>query len=359
MAKKFAFIVHPRADVAQDMGRLWKPLGLVPEAVYDWSMRHLPLPPINFGPVVRKDASGEPAGWIIILPVGARQLLTSGRKWSIAKIEQAVDKAEALGAEVVGLGALTSPIAAGGTLLRQRPNLTITSGNAFTAKLTYEAIARLLPATGAPDPHIAFVGATGSVGSCVVDLAAEAGLPGEVTLVARNRSRLEDLATRTRTTSTGTRVTVATEMSAVRTADLVVLLTSAADSVLRSEHLKPGAVVLDDTQPRNTDVSLLTERPDVTVVDGGMAFVDGFDIRADIGDIPSGYAYACLCETMLLALDDHRGPFSGRNPTVDQAHHMQRLADRFGHLGFGLGDFLSFGRPTTRPEAPARLALAS
>ncbi len=360
--KKFAFLVHPRAEVARDMSRIWGPLGLVPEVAYGWGLRRLPVPPVVLGTVSHKDGgiddAGDPLGWIVVVPVGARQLLTAPRRWALAKIEEAVDKAERLGAEVVGLGALTASVTGGGKLLRERPGVTITNGNAFTAQLTHEAIERLLPMTGRTNPHIAFVGATGSVGNCVVNLAAEAGLAGEVTLVARHPGRLEKLAAAVRTTSPHTAVHVSTDMAAVRQADLVVLLTSAAEAVLRAEHLGPGAIVLDDTQPRNTDPSLAEQRPDVLIVDGGMARVDGLDIRANIGDIPDGYAYACLCETMLLALDGHQGQGGIGHPTVEQAHHMQSLAERYRHLGFSLGDFVSFGRPISVPTLPV-LELAS
>ena len=38
----FAFLVHPRADVAPDMARVWPPLGVVPERAWQWGLRHLP-----------------------------------------------------------------------------------------------------------------------------------------------------------------------------------------------------------------------------------------------------------------------------------------------------------------------------
>ena len=44
-AKKFAFLAHPRADVAADMGRVWSPLGRIPSAAWDWGLRRLPVPP--------------------------------------------------------------------------------------------------------------------------------------------------------------------------------------------------------------------------------------------------------------------------------------------------------------------------
>lgn len=353
--KTFAFLVHPRAEVARDLGRLWSPLGRVPDPAWDWAMRRLPLPTIPWGSVHLR-ATDQPIGHILTVPVSARLLLSARRDWSIGKVEHAVDTAESLGAEVVGLGALTAPVTGGGHRLRSRPGIGVTNGNAFTAAMTHEAILRLLPVLPTASPHIAFVGATGSVGGCVVELVAGDDVAATITLVARNRHRLDDLAATVLTRRPRTDVRVATDMGAVRDADLVVVLTSAATTLVRPEHLKPGAVVLDDTQPRNTDPSIVHDRPDVVVVDGGMARVDGIDVRADIG-VPPGYAYACLCETMLLALADHEGDFCTARATVAQARHVQGLAVEFGALGFRLGEFLSFGepvdpdrlRPRTRP----------
>ena len=40
----FAFTVHPRAVLREDMARVWRPLGLVPEAVYDAAADHYVCP---------------------------------------------------------------------------------------------------------------------------------------------------------------------------------------------------------------------------------------------------------------------------------------------------------------------------
>ena len=290
--------------------------------------------------------------------MGARQLLTEDRRWVLGKIEQAVDRAVELGASVVGLGALTAPVTAGGRLLRERPGVTVTTGNAFTAHLTVEALRRLLPA--APGGHIAVVGATGSVGSCVVRLLADEPIGTALTLVAREPKRLAYARARgdrhpDQPGSSRWHVHTARTMDAVRDADLVLVLTSASDALLRGEHLKPGAVVLDDTQPRNTDPALATERPDVLVVDGGVAEIPGIDVRGDIG-LPRGLAYACLCETMLMALDGHRAHAVGA-ADVGHARRMRDAARRHAHLGFTLAEpALSFGRPIPWPSAAPVLA---
>ena len=144
-------------------------------------------------------------------------------------------------------------------------------------------------------------------------------------------------------------------MDAVRDADLVLVLTSATEALIGPEHLKRGAVVLDDTQPRNTDPALAQERPDVLVIDGGVAAVPGIRIRGDIG-LPKGLAYACLCETMLMAFDDATDRHETGQARVDHALRMRDAARRFAHLGFTLADPLSFGRPVAWPEPAGALA---
>ncbi len=346
--RRFAFLVHPRAQVSTDMARIWKPLGLIPDSAWGWGLRNLPVPPITLAKVHHDDATdAAPAGSVLVVPVGARQMLIEDRRWVIGRIEAAIDRAEALGAEIVGLGALTAPASGAGRLLRERPGITMTTGNAFTAYLTVEAIRRLLPA--ARGGHIAIIGATGSVGTCVVRLLADEPIGTDLTLIARNERRLEDLAGEFTARGTGISVRATTSMDAVRDADLVVVLTSATDAVLRSEHLRPGAIVLDDTQPRNTDPALMTERPDVLVVDGGVAAVPGIRIRGDIG-LPRGLAYACLCETMLMAFSGDATDAVGQ-ASVDHALRMRDAARRFAHLGFSLAEPLSFGRPARWPDA--------
>jgi predicted amino acid dehydrogenase len=348
------------------MARVWPPLGVVPEPAWQWGLRHLPLPPLTLAGVHRRrrpDADGDVGsgpdllGHVLVVPVGARQLLTEDRRWVLGKIEQAVDRAVDLGASVVGLGALTAPVTAGGRLLRERAGVTLTTGNAFTAHLTVEALRRLLPV--APGGHIAVVGATGSVGSCVVRLLADEPIGTELTLVAREPKRLTSLAQEVAAALTPRgrpmELHTARTMEAVREADLVLILTSASDALLRGEHLKLGAVVLDDTQPRNTDPALASERPDVLVVDGGVAAIPGIDVRGDIG-LPRGLAYACLCETMLMALDGH-GAHAVGAADVGHARRMRDAARRHAHLGFTLAEpALSFGRPIPWPSSAPVLA---
>ena len=351
----FAFVVHPRADVRKDLRRVWKPLGRLPRRALDRAMR-LPVPALPMGDVTFTDAPGTTAGRVLMVPIGAALMLSADRAFVLRQIGRALDAAARRGARTVGLGALTAPVSGGGRRVAGRPDVGVTNGNAYTAVMTVQGIERLLPRCPTTDPHVAVVGATGSVGSCVTRLLAGRGVVSRMTLVARTPATLDRLAAEVG--RPGLDVAVSTSLSSAREADLVVLMTSAPDAILGSEHLKPGAVVLDDTQPRNTRPSLATDRPDVTVVDGGVVAVPGADIRADIG-LPPRTTYACMAETMLLALDGHEGDFSVGRPTVEHADHIEALAGSYGHLGFHLAPPHSFGRPLGAgwEAAPADVAV--
>ena len=322
------------------MGILFgKPFSLVPEFAWRAALKHLPVPPMVTGKMSRVDLPSKIMGRIITVPLTPTQLLTLPRTQVQGRISQAIDKARDLGASVVGLGALTAPASAGGKAFAKRTDVGVTNGNAFTAAMTLQAIEKLIP-TLDRDPLIAIVGATGSVGSCLTRLYARQHA-GRLLLVARNEARLQALAADVHGGSI--EATISTNMADVAQADLVVLLTSSPDALLRSEHLKRGAVVLDDTVPRNTDENLLTERPDVLIVDGGLVEIPGFDLRGSIALAPK-LAYACLAETMLLALSGHKGHFCMGDAQVDQAEHILKLANEHRHLGFHLAPFRSFGK---------------
>lgn len=343
MQSTFAFLVHPRADIRRDLAGWLPPLGMLPEPVCDWALQMLPLPPLAVGKVRLPDAS-KTAGWIMLVPYSARQMLTLSRAQVTRKISAAIDKAVRLGANVVGLGALTAPVTGGGQRLAQRRDVAITNGNAFTAAMTVMAIKQLLARSSQSEPTVALVGASGSVGTCVAHLLARQHVIDRLLCVARSAERLERLAASLRAQAPGMHVRTSYDMAAVRDADLVVVLTSSADCLVRSEHLKPGATVLDDTQPRNTDPALLHERPDVLVVDGGLVALNDVHIGVNIG-LPPGCVYACLAETMLLALDGYDEHFSIGAPTVTQAEYIGQLAVKHRSYGFDLAPLHSFGRP--------------
>lgn len=341
--KKFAFLVHLRSSYRKDLGVLAPPLGWIPDSVYRFALRNRPLPPFIWNEVRLTPGATGPEGYIIMLPYSGRQLLEQ-QKLMLPRINQALALAADKGAEIVGLGALTSPVTLGGKLVEDNPHVAITNGNAYTALITHQRIRQLIRTCPSDKPMVALVGATGSVGTLVSQLLARHDGSADYLLIARNERRLNSLADDMQRIS-GTRPAVSQQLDDLREADIIGLLTSAADCLLQASHLKPGAVVLDDTQPRNTHPSLLRQRPDVTIIDGGLVSVPHLRFSKGHIGLSRGLSYACLAETMLLAQVGHTGNFSVGNPTYEQASHLQVLARQFAHLGFGLAPDHSFGKP--------------
>ena len=71
MTNTFAFTVHPRARLGEDLARVWSPLARVPDSVYDTALRRLPLPPVNMAGI---HIGGEHVGHVVLVPYGARHL---------------------------------------------------------------------------------------------------------------------------------------------------------------------------------------------------------------------------------------------------------------------------------------------
>jgi fatty aldehyde-generating acyl-ACP reductase len=329
---RFAFLVHPLAPVRQDMARLARPLGLLPDRLFEAAFAHLPVRAPQVATYTAEDRPDQLLGRVYGVPLSPRQLLHAPRPMVHDRIDRAVDQAVEAGATVVGLGALTAPAVSGGEALRYRTDIGVTNGNAFTAAMTAEGVRRV----AAPGCAVALVGATGSVGSAVAELLARDGY--DLTLIARNPARLATLRDRLGPARTST------DMSDARAAAVVVLLTSSTDNLLRAEHLGQGAVVMDCTQPRNTSPGLLADRPDVTVLDGGVVAIPGLRRRGHLA-IAADRAWACLAETMLLALADHRGHATVGNATLADVDRLTATAGRMHHLGFHLAEPTSFGRP--------------
>jgi fatty aldehyde-generating acyl-ACP reductase len=131
-------------------------------------------------------------------------------------------------------------------------------------------------------------------------------------------------------------------------ADVVITVTSAVDAIIYPQHLKPGAVVCDVARPRDVSVRVARERDDVLVIEGGVVAVPGdVDFGFDFG-FPPRTAYACMSETMMLALEGRIESFTlGKEVSLQQVETMQQLAQKH---GFRLAGFRSFEKALSEEE---------
>jgi predicted amino acid dehydrogenase len=133
----------------------------------------------------------------------------------------------------------------------------------------------------------------------------------------------------------------------LREADCVVTVTSSDAAIILPKHLKPGSVVCDVARPRDVSRRVAEQRDDVLVIEGGMIEVPGpVDFGFNFG-FPPRMSYACMAETMALALEGRYEDYTvGKNITVAQALEIQAIAARH---GFRLSGFRSF-EAEVKPE---------
>jgi predicted amino acid dehydrogenase len=129
-------------------------------------------------------------------------------------------------------------------------------------------------------------------------------------------------------------------MGDLQQADMVLTVTNAIEAVIEPHHLKSGAVVCDVARPRDVSRQVVNARNDVLVIEGGMVRVPGpVNFNFDFG-FPPGMAYACMAETITLALEGLYESYTlGKEITLGQVDTISNLASRH---GFQVSGFRSF-----------------
>ncbi len=356
--EKFAFIIHPidvRRDVARK-GGIYQLAKSLPEKAVEWMIKHREPVEISHITGVKSITGVEAEGWFIACPLTPRQLVTLPDDFVVKRLVQCGKVASSLGAKIIGLGAFTSVAGDGGVTVAKHLDIAVTTGNSYTVATAVEASIDAASRMGIniSTSKVAVVGATGSIGRTCAHLLSS--LAAEVALVGRDIGRLERVAEEL----DGARVTVHTNVhDGLKDAMVIVTVTSAVDTVIEPEDLAPGAVVCDVARPRDVSVRVARDRKDVLVIEGGVVRVPGDDVdfHFNFGFEPKT-AYACMSETMMLALDGRYENFTlGKDVSVQQVREINGLADKH---GFKLAGYRSFEKPVTPEtiEVTRRNALA-
>lgn len=356
--EKFAFIIHPLS--LQDMEHLSPLMRYIPGALIEACLKR--KHPFKVSHITGiKSPVAEAEGWFIGCPLTARQMMELPEDFVLERIIQCGEVAQELGAKIIGLGAFTSIVGDAGITVAKNLDIAVTSGNSYTVATAVQGTKQAAQLMGKDlkDCRAVVIGATGSVGAASVRLLAQE--VRHITLVARHRTPLEELAQEL-ISQDHCEVAISQEIhSALREADIVITVTSALDFLIEPEDLKPGAVVCDVARPRNVSREVSAKRNDVLVIEGGLINVPGnVDFHFDFG-FPPHTSYACMAETMILALDGRYENFSlGRALDVNKVKLISQLADKH---GFKMAGFRNFERAVTNEHIEevrhnAQLALA-
>jgi predicted amino acid dehydrogenase len=113
--------------------------------------------------------------------------------------------------------------------------------------------------------------------------------------------------------------------------DLIVTATSGAGKrILDIMEVKPGCVITDVARPLDLSAEDVAKRPDVLVVESGEIELPGEVKMRNIG-LPPGVVYACLAETVVLALEGRYETFTvGRNIEWERVKEIYQLGLKHG-----------------------------
>lgn len=402
----FAFLVHPLdLDNYPEFDR-----SLAPYTKEE--MRRLAeqfnslMKPFVIGKTRFVSATGDKVyGEFVVVPRTTEQLIHGSRQENLEVVAAAVELAHQRGAGIVGLGAYTAIVTRSGRALKDR-EVALTTGNSYTVVAAIEALLEANTRLGQDLTSLtaAVVGAAGSIGRGTALLlgpevqrlilvgnprSGEKGLERLQLVAAELFAQLVSEAEGGRTYAPGTigawllaqpgrpaaeageeayvawtqqllaRPDCPVQLSidiegSLKQAHAVVIATSSAEEFVTPEMLRHGAVVCDMSRPPNVSRRVEQERPDVLVLDGGVIEVPGKPWFGWNFGYEQGLAYACMSETMMLALErDYQDTSLGTDLTPAS---MLRFRDLARKHGFRLAGLRSFDRPVTEERWQELLA---
>ncbi len=343
--EKFAFVLHPLETM--DFARKYSIAKKVSPTILEGILKY--IPPIKVSHISGITSPyNEAEGWFVACPLTSKQMITLSEDYVLNKIIKTGRLAEKLGAKILGLGAFTSVVGDAGITIAKNLQIPVTTGNSYTVATAIAGTKKAASIMGLEmkKANVVILGATGSIGAaCAQILASEVKY---LTLVARDELKLEKVAKKIYADfGLSVRITNHSKV-ALRSADIVIAVTSALDSIVEVEDLKVGAIVCDVARPRNVSRKVAQLRDDILVIEGGVVEVPG-DVNFGFSfGFPEKMAYACMAETMILALEGRYESFTlGRELTVKQIEVMSQLADKH---GFRLAGLRSFERAITAEE---------
>lgn len=339
---RFAFVIHP---LSQKFFSNVEPLAtiakLTPPLVMDVVEKAVAYaPPFVYSHVtgIKSPTGAEAEGWLITVGGTPKELMAHSPEFTYARLLMAAATAKKLGAQVMGLGAFTKVVGDAGVTVAKQAPLPITTGNSYSASgalwAAHEAVLHLglaeIDDGGRIKGKSMVVGATGAIGSVCARLLALAS--DEIWLVSPESAKL--LALKHEIARDNPRAEVhaaATPGVHLKDMDLIVTATSGAGKrVLDIMEVKPGCVITDVARPLDLSAQDVAKRPDVLVIESGEIELPGEVRMKDIG-LPPGVVYACMAETVVLALEGRYETFTvGRNIEWGKVKEIYQLGLKHG-----------------------------
>ncbi len=336
---KFAFIIHPLA--LDDFTRKYSWAQKLPEQLMKKFTKVLPAFKAAHITGIKSVLGKEIEGYFIACPLTSQQMMTLPVRKVIKKIIKAGKKAEELGAQVVGLGAFTSVVGDKGISVADGLKVPVTTGNSYTVATAVEGTKLAVEKMDYKLEEEVFtvVGATGSIGRAVSLIIAKE--VKTLQLVARDQQKLRELVDEIAAINPGLAISTSTDLKdIIKRSRIIISASSAVNALIDPDHLLPGTIVCDVARPRDVAVKIGQQRDDVLVIEGGIVEVPGsVNFNLDFG-YPPGTSYACMAETMMLALENRFEDYSlGSEIELDKVEETIQFAQKHGFKLAGLRSF--------------------
>jgi predicted amino acid dehydrogenase len=339
---RFAFVIHP---LSQQFFSTVEPLATVskysPQVVMNVVEKGLAYaPPFMYSHVtgITSPTGAQAEGWLISVGGTPKELMAHSPEFTYDRLLQAAEIAQKLGAQVMGLGAFTKVVGDAGVTVAKRAPLPITTGNSYSASgalwAAHDAMLQLgiseVDDEGRIRAKAMVVGATGAIGSVCSRLLALSS--DELWLVSPETAKLLALKKDLEREHPRAVIKVAAKPDDhLGEMDLIVTATSGAGKrVLDIMAVKPGCVITDVARPLDLSAEDVAKRPDVLVIESGEIELPGQVRMKNIG-LPANVAYACLAETVVLALEGRYETFTvGRNIEWEKVKEIYKLGLKHG-----------------------------
>jgi predicted amino acid dehydrogenase len=285
-------------------------------------------------------SGAEAEGWLITVGGTPKEMLARSPEFTYRRLLMASKMAEKMGAQIMGLGAFTKVVGDAGITVARRSRLPITTGNSYSASGALWAAADAMKRMGLVQvdaktkkvkAKTMVIGATGSIGSVSARLLAMAF--DEVVIAARDLKKLEELKKSILEDTPDAKVTCSVDYDALL-ADMDMIVTStsgAGKKILDITKVKPGCVITDVARPLDLPPEEVAKRPDVLVIESGeIELPTKVKGLKSIG-LPPNVIYACLAETIVLALEGRFEVFTiGRDTEWEKVKEIYKLGLRHG-----------------------------
>lgn len=335
--KKIGFLVHARNH--RDLIRKFPLLKFAPRKLVDFIA--INLPPIIVSKITGlKDKNGQEIdGYIIGITITARQMIEHREK-SLAKIIQACKFAEKKGVGIIGLGALTASLSKGGLdILPHVNDIGITTGRAYTTKTVTDYVKTCVDQFGYDKSKVrlAIVGAGGSIGSSCAKLLATWGIKNMIFIDLEKRAEnLRKSIGSMKNIHGEINIEISHNITSIKDADIIITATNAPEALIRSEDVSPGTIIINDAQPSDVPPSVIKERDDILVIEGGIIRTPGIKCNFNLGLVDQEDTFCCLGEVLVLA---HNNQFKHFATGELQEHLVGEIEEMSKGLGFTISKF--------------------